>query len=497
MTTMRKADADGAPTVGVVGAPAVSEDFARHDVPRGPAPARLRIVAALLDLGVVALPLLIGWAIVDSLSDANGGGPTDRAVFGGVAVLVALGLLIWNRGFREGRSGQSAAKGWCGLVTRDTATAGPIGPHRALWSLVRRDGMHEVVREATATDEGFIPTEKDVSLAATRRRRLLGLLVLVIVLMFVMLASIAIGARPLTFSAIFHSIFAADGSQADIIVRTLRGPRTILGLTVGIALGIAGALIQGHTRNPLADAGLLGLNAGAAFMVVMSMYLFGLTAPGEYMWFAFAGSFIASVVVFGLSSIGNGSASPLSLALAGAAVAFFLQAMTNALLIMDQASLDGYRFWVVGSVSGRGYDVLLQVLPFLVIGLLIAIASTPSLNVLSLGEDVARGLGTNVALSRTMGIIAITLLTGAATAACGPIAFVGLVVPHVARAITGPDYRWLVPYAGLLGGVMLMSADVIGRVVVRPGELQVGIVVAVFGAPFFIALVRRRKLAAL
>lgn len=494
---MRKSDVDDPPTVGIVDGPNAREDFARHDVPRGPAPARLRIAAALLDLGIVALPLLIGWAIVDSLSNANGGGPTDRAVFGGVAVLVALGLLIWNRGFREGRSGQSAAKGWCGLVTRDTATAGPIGPHRALWSLVRRDALLEVVRESTATDEGFIPTEKDVSLAATRRRRLLGLLVLVIALMFVMLASIAIGARPLTFSAIFHSLFAADGSQADIIVRTLRGPRTLLGLTVGIALGIAGALIQGHTRNPLADAGLLGLNAGAAFMVVMSMYLFGLSAPGEYMWFAFAGSFIASVVVFGLSSIGNGSASPLSLALAGAAVAFFLQAMTNALLIMDQASLDGYRFWVVGSVSGRGYDVLLQVLPFLVIGLLIALASTPSLNVLSLGEDVARGLGTNVALSRTTGIIAITLLTGAATAACGPIAFIGLVVPHVARAITGPDYRWLVPYAGLLGGVMLVSADVIGRVVVRPGELQVGIVVAVFGAPFFIALVRRRKLAAL
>jgi iron complex transport system permease protein len=171
--------------------------------------------------------------------------------------------------------------------------------------------------------------------------------------------------------------------------------------------------------------------------------------------------------------------------------------MTNAIIIVDQSSLDSYRFWVVGSVAGRGFDVLWQVLPFLVIGLILALVSTPGLNVLSLGEDVARSLGTNIAASRALGIVAITLLTGAATAACGPIAFIGLVVPHVARAITGPDYRWLVPYAGLLGGVMLVTADVIGRVVVRPGELQVGIVLAVFGAPFFIALVRRRKLASL
>ncbi|NLE82671.1 MAG: iron chelate uptake ABC transporter family permease subunit [Rhodococcus sp.] len=502
---MRNHGAGGAPSVSTEGDSATSavpvhttdRDFTRREIPRGPAPTWLRVVAALLDLAIVALPLALGWAIVDSLSTANGGGPTDRAVFGGASVVVALGLLVWNRGFREGRTGQSAAKGWVGVVTRDSTTSGPIGPRRALASLVRPDGRIEIVRDSTATAEGFIPVAKDTSLAATRRRRLLGLLVLVVVLVFVMLASIAIGARPLTFAEIFHSLFAADGTEADIIVRTLRAPRTILGLIVGITLGVAGALIQGHTRNPLADAGLLGLNAGAAFMVVMAMYLLGLSAPSEYLWFAFAGSFMASIVVFGLSSIGNGSASPLSLALAGAAVAFFLQAMTNAVLIMDQQTLDGYRFWVVGSVAGRGYDVLWQVLPFLVVGLLIALAGTPGLNLLSLGEDVARGLGTNIALSRTIGIVAITLLTGAATAACGPIAFIGLVVPHVARAITGPDYRWLVPYAGLLGGVMLVMADVIGRVVVRPGELQVGIVLAVFGAPFFIALVRRRKLASL
>ncbi|MDV7242430.1 MULTISPECIES: iron ABC transporter permease [Rhodococcus] len=472
------------------------EEYGKRDIPRGPAPLPLRALAGFLDAVVVAIPLVLGWYLVDALSDSNGGGQADRVVFGGATVAIAVGLAVWNKGFREGNTGQSSGKGWVGLVTRDATSLGAIGPKRSLRRLVQRSGT-EVVRDRTADDEGFVAREKDGSVAAIRRRRLIGLGVLVVLLGVVLLASIAVGARPLSFTEIFSALFDADGSQADIIVRTLRGPRTILGLVVGMALGVAGALIQGHTRNPLADAGLLGLNAGAAFLVVLSMYLFGFSAPSEYLWFAFAGSFLASVVVFGLSSIGNGAASPLSLALAGAAVAFFLQAMTNAIIIVDQASLDSYRFWVVGSVAGRGFDVLWQVLPFLVIGLLLALASTPGLNVLSLGEDVARSLGTNIGASRALGIVAITLLTGAATAACGPIAFIGLVVPHVARAITGPDYRWLVPYAGLLGGVMLVTADVIGRVVVRPGELQVGIVLAVFGAPFFIALVRRRKLASL
>ncbi|QKT11723.1 iron chelate uptake ABC transporter family permease subunit [Rhodococcus sp. W8901] len=472
-------------------------DFGKEVVPQGPAPTALRLLANLVDLGVVAAPLVLGWYLVDSLRDANGGGEADRVVFGGAALLIAIGLFVWNRGFREGNTGTTVGKGWCGLVTRDAETGAPIGVRRAVRRVPGIVSGAEVVREATARADGFTPITPDTSLAAVRRRRILGLLALAVLLALVLFASIAVGARPLSFAEIFHALFSSTGGETDIIVRTLRIPRTLLGLVVGIALGVAGALIQGHTRNPLADAGLLGLNAGAAFLVVIAIYTLGLTSPGQYLWFAFAGSALASVVVFGLSSIGNGKASPLSLALAGAAVAFFLQAMTNAVVILDQTSLDGYRFWVVGSVAGRGYDILWQVLPFLILGLVIAIASTPSLNVISLGEDVARSLGTNVAVSRTIGIVAITLLTGAATAACGPIAFIGLVVPHVARAITGPDYRWLVPYAGLLGGLMLVMSDVIGRVVVRPGELQVGIVLAVVGAPFFIALVRRRKLASL
>lgn len=474
------------------------EDFAQLDFPRGPAPRTSRLVAAIVDSGLVLLPLLIGWSIVDSLRDDNGGGQADRAVFGSIALAVVIGIHFWNRGHRDGNDGQSVGKRLLGLTVRDRTTGGPIGVRRALTRSVGLGrSSTETVDEKTAAAEGFEPVPRDTSVAAIRRRRLVGLVVLVLALVAAVLASVAIGARPLTFAEIAHALLQPTGTDTDIIVQTLRVPRTILALVVGVALGIAGALIQGHTRNPLADAGLLGLNAGAAFFVVMAIYLFGFTTPGQYLWFAFAGSAFASVLVFGLSSIGNGRSSPLNLALAGAGVAFFLIAMTNAVVLIDQATLDGYRFWVVGSVAGRGLDVLWQVLPFLVIGVLIALASTPGLNVMSLGEDVARSLGTNIALTRTVGIVAITLLTGAATAACGPIAFIGLVVPHVARVVTGPDYRWLVPYAGLMGGVMLMIADVIGRVVVRPGELQVGIVLALFGAPFFIALVRRRKLASL
>lgn len=464
-------------------------------LPPDPAPAPTtgkRITATLCDLALIALPLLVGSLVVDTLADARGGGQTDRIVFAAAAVFTAAAIAWWNLAHRAGNTGRSLGLQWTGLVLRDTTTHGPAGPRHAL---LRRNT--EIVTDHTADLDGFAPRTPELGVAALRRRRLLGLAGLGVLLLLVVLASIAIGARPMTFAEVFHAIFVNDGTETDTIVHSLRIPRTLLALLVGAALGVAGALIQGHTRNPLADAGLLGINAGAAFLVVLSIYLFGLSTPAQYLWFAFAGSMLASVVVFGFASIGNGRSSPLSLALAGAAVAFFLQAMIQTIVLLDQTSLDGYRFWVVGSVAGRGMDIFWQVLPFIVIGLAVAVASTPALNLLSLGDDVARSLGTNIVVTRVVGIAAITVLTGAATAACGPIAFVGLIVPHIARAITGPDYRWLVPYAGLLGAALLVLADVVGRIVVRPGELQVGIVLALIGAPFFIGLVRRRKLVSL
>ncbi|MEV5769790.1 iron ABC transporter permease [Streptomyces antimycoticus] len=327
-----------------------------------------------------------------------------------------------------------------------------------------------------------------------RRRRVVGLGTLVAVLVIAAAVSLAVGARALSPAEVWHGLFAAPDSdqrltEIRLIVRTVRMPRTVLAIVAGIALGVGGALIQGYTRNPIADTGLLGVNSGASFAVVSVIAVFGFADPFQYVWFAFLGAAGSGVVVFGLASIGRGAGNPLTLALAGQGITVFLAAMTTAVALSDQASLNALRFWNAGSVAGVGFDVIWPVALFIAVGLVLAVTTLPALNLLNLGDDVARGLGVNIALSRTIGIAAITLLAGAATAACGPIAFLGLMVAHVARYLTGPDYRWLVPYAGLLGAVVLLLCDIVGRLVVRPGELDAGVVVALLGAPFFAALV--------
>ena len=330
-----------------------------------------------------------------------------------------------------------------------------------------------------------------------RRRVAVGLVVLLVAVAGSLLLSLSVGSRALDVATVWRVLFAPDGSDAAVIVHDLRLPRTVLGLLAGMALGTAGALMQGHTRNPLADPGLLGVTNGAAFAVVIAIYVFSVTDIQGYVWFALAGAAVASAVVFAIGAAGGRGPSPLALVLAGTAVSALLASFTTALVIRDQQTLDVYRFWVVGSLAGRDEAIAVLIAPFIIVGLVIAFAHAPSLNVLSLGEDVARALGQHVGRTRVIGLTAVMLLTGAATAACGPIWFVGLIVPHVARHFTGPDHRWLVPYAALLGAILLLCSDVVGRVVARPGELQVGIVLALIGGPFFIALVRRRRLVTL
>lgn len=334
----------------------------------------------------------------------------------------------------------------------------------------------------------------------SRTRRLvrpLGLLVVVGLLVLVALLSIAYGSKPIPLGEVLDALLRPDGSENDIIVRSLRVPRTVIGLAVGAALGLSGALMQGLTRNPLADPGLLGVSAGAAFAVVCGISFLGLTSLTSYVWFAFLGAGVTSLFVYVLGTLGRGGATPVKLALAGAAISAFLASLTTAVVLLDAQTLDEFRFWVVGSLAGRDTAVASQVLPFLGVGVLLALASARALNALSLGDDVARALGQRIGRSRALGALAVTLLTGAAVAAAGPIGFVGLVVPHVARVITGPDYRWILPYSMVLAPILLLGSDIVGRIVVRPGELQVGIVTALVGAPFFIALVRRRRLVSL
>jgi iron complex transport system permease protein len=349
-----------------------------------------------------------------------------------------------------------------------------------------------------------LPLAQRQAVAPRRARRSLlhsgwtragGLLVAVAVLLVVLLCSIAFGSKPIPVGTVWSALVDGGASNDALIVRSLRVPRTLLGLEVGVALGLAGALMQGVTRNPLADPGLLGVDAGAALAVVIAIYTLDVTALTGYVWFAFAGAALASLVVYSLGSLGRGGATPVKLALAGAALSALLTALTSAVLLLDLETLDQFRFWVVGSLAGRGSEVVAQVTPFLVVGTVLALLAARSLNTLALGDDVARSLGQRVGLARGVAAVAIVILCGGATAAAGPIAFVGLTVPHVARAICGPDYRWILPWSLVLAPTLLLSADVIGRVIARPGEVQVGIVTAFVGAPFFIALVRRRKLA--
>lgn len=324
-----------------------------------------------------------------------------------------------------------------------------------------------------------------------------GLLIAVLVLAAVALLSIAVGSKSIPLGTVVHELLHYDGSDDGLIIRSLRLPRTALGLVVGAALGLAGALMQALTRNPLADPGLLGVNAGAAAAIVAGISFLGVTSPAGYVWFAFGGAATAAVAVYLLGARGRAATAPVRLALAGTAISAVLTAVITGLTIVDQTTFDNYRFWAVGSLAGRPLSVLAVIGPFALAGAILALGLARPLNALALGDETGRALGARLGRTRLLGAVAVTLLCGCATAIAGPIGFVGLAVPHVARAITGPDQRWVLPYSMVLAPTLLLGADVIGRVVARPGEIQVGIVTAFVGAPALIALARRRRIAAL
>lgn len=336
--------------------------------------------------------------------------------------------------------------------------------------------------------------------ARSHARRLTGVVVLLSALAVLALASLAVGAKPIPLGEVISALGHGGGSDPttnSLIVRELRVPRTLVALIVGAALGVAGALMQAVTRNPLADPGILGVNAGAAFAVVLAIWLFGTASVLGLVWFAFAGAAVASVLVYLLGTGGRGGATAVRLTLAGAALTALLASLTGAVVLLDQDTLDAFRFWTVGSLAGRDLSVASQLSPFVLVGLLLALGLTRSLNAVALGEEAARALGTRLGRTRALAAVAIVLLCGAATAAAGPIIFVGLVVPHVVRLFFGPDQRWLMPACAVAGPIVLLAGDVLGRVVAPPGEVQVGIMTAALGGPAFVLLVRRSKLAEL
>ncbi|MFD0271315.1 FecCD family ABC transporter permease [Streptomyces sp. NPDC127106] len=334
--------------------------------------------------------------------------------------------------------------------------------------------------------------------AAPRPRhaaRAAGLIGAFAVLALVAVASIAVGAKQMPLEEVWHGLFHYAGTPSDVVVRDLRIPRTLLGLMVGVGLGLSGAVMQALTRNPLAEPGILGVNAGAAAAVVSAISFLGASSLTAFVWWALLGAAVVSVVVYVLG--GSRSATPVRLALAGTAASAALVGYINAVQLMDSKALDKLRFWTVGSLASANMDTVRHVAPFLVVGAVLALALGRPLNAMALGDDTARALGAHLTRTRIAAMVAVTLLCGAATAACGPIVFIGLMIPHLARIITGPDMRWLLAYSAVLSPVLLLGADVIGRVVTRPAELQVGIVTALIGGPVFIYLVRRKRMAQL
>ncbi|MGH8874295.1 MAG: FecCD family ABC transporter permease [Acidimicrobiia bacterium] len=327
-------------------------------------------------------------------------------------------------------------------------------------------------------------------------RRAMVLALLTGLLLAVGLLSLRVGSVPLDTWTALAAFFEFDPtSNEHLIVRTLRLPRTLVGLGVGAALATAGAVMQAVTRNTLASPETLGINAGAAFAVVTAVFLLGVVTPLGYVWFAFAGALASVLLVYLIGSVGPSGPTPVKLALAGAVVIALLSSWIWAILVFTQRTLDEVRFWLAGSIAGRDLGVFWTVSPFMAIGLLACWGLGRQLNAISLGEEVAAALGQRTAVVRLVAAGAVVLLAGAAVSAVGPIGFVGLAVPHVARSLVGPDYRWILAYSAVLGPAMLLAADVLGRVAARPGEIQVGIVTAVLGAPVLIHLVRRRRLA--
>ena len=342
---------------------------------------------------------------------------------------------------------------------------------------------------------GLLSNRRDKETGPFITNHILGLTVSLILVIVIVLISLRFGSLEITWRTAWNAIFNYDTTnQGQIVVRELRLPRTILGLAAGSCLAVAGALTQGITRNPLGAPGILGVNAGAAFAIVTAIYAADIVSPEGYVWFAFFGAAGASILVYFIAQFGGGGATPVKLALAGVVITALLGGWTTSLLILDLETLDEARFWLAGSIASRGTDEIAVLCPVIVIALFLGISLGKQINILSLGEDIAISLGQRITTIRIAAGIVIILLCGSAVAIAGPIAFVGLAIPHMVRSLVGPDYRWILLYSLFLGPCLLLGADVIGRLVVRPTELQVGIVTAAAGAPFLIYLVRFTKL---
>ncbi|GHD12487.1 FecCD family ABC transporter permease [Tianweitania populi] len=324
------------------------------------------------------------------------------------------------------------------------------------------------------------------------QRRSLWLVVLLAVLALLVAGSIAIGTRDVALEDIWLALSGQVDSIGQAAV-SVRIPRTLLAVLAGASLAVAGTIMQGVTRNPLADPGILGVNMGASLAVVVGVVWFNIDSAQAFIWVAIGGAACSAVFVYTIGSLGRGGATPLKLALAGAATSIALSSLVIAFVLGRNDIAGGLRSWQIGGVGGATFERMEHVLPFLAVGFAISLLSARKLNALALGDEMAAGLGERVAWARAAAAFGTVLLCGATTAICGPIGFVGLVVPHLCRLLIGIDHRWLLPFSAITGACLLLLADIVGRIIARPSELDVGIVTAFVGAPFFIWIVRRQR----
>ena len=353
--------------------------------------------------------------------------------------------------------------------------------------------------EVAAERTGLVDTGSAAGrIAPSAGRRTAWLIVALVGLALVCLGSLMIGSLPISPAATLRALLAPDQSEAAQIVTELRVPRTLLGLAVGAALGVSGALIQALTRNPLADPGILGVNAGASLAIVVAVTFLGVTSLTEYIWFALLGAIVTTVAVYLIGSANRtGTASPIALVLAGVALGAAMQGVASGIALMVPRTFDQLRFWQAGRLTDRDLPNILAAMPFIAVGLLLAAFVPAALNAIALGDDQAVALGVRVGLVRVLVVVSVTLLCGTATALCGPIGFVGLMVPHVVRWLFGVDQRWILAFTVVLAPTLLLVSDIVGRLVMWPGDLAVGLVTAFIGAPVLIMLARRRQAAGL
>ncbi|WP_226913458.1 FecCD family ABC transporter permease [Gephyromycinifex aptenodytis] len=368
--------------------------------------------------------------------------------------------------------------------------------------MVQREGLalhhrHEEKQMTTAVPQRQFRQQRCARSGLFDQRRRWGIPALCAALLIAVTLSIAYGANPIPVDDVWTATVRPGTSEASSIVWSLRMPRTFVGIAAGTAFGVAGALIQALTRNPLADPGILGVNAGSAFAITVGVGVFGITSIGGLVWFSFLGAIVSTVLVYTIGSAGRGSASPVTLVLAGVALAAVFTALSTFMVLIDRDTFRAVRSWGLGSIARTTVAETLVVVPFLALGLLLVMAIANSLNAVALGDDQAVSLGAHVQRTRVVGLVAVTLLAGGATALTGGIAFVGLAVPHMVRWFTGPDQRWILFYTAIASPSLVLAADVLGRVIARPGEIEAGVLTALIGAPVLITLVRSTKAAGL